>query len=721
MKKIVPERCSSFLRAVRSKKSSKVACKSFLHPTKRTSRNSQAAEPEQSARMRAAIERAATPCLLALPPPSSPPAPPSPWDTPPPPPPPVLGRLTMPTSALAAPTLSARLDRCLPVPHLHIIDPAVPHSFPIDPAAVAGLADGASVDLSLCATLADAVVYQLSAPLAAFASSMVGRVLQAPSGERFVEALQPHGPYRRLRLEPGAEARPGELVVASLDAPQSSLARVVGKLADPHAALTGICAIAADCGARFGHSSEVTGHAWNIRREQRCPTQSMTDVPFFTLDPKGTRVLDQAMHLERGLVGGYLLHYAIADGGALVPMGSPCDEAAQDRGSAIYLQASMPEELSTSLHMLPDTLTQDAGSLVEQKTRPALVVTVTLDAHCNITDCTAKRTVIQSLQQVTTQQVQWYYDNNMSSRLVAQPFAPSLTLLREVGQKLVQRAKLRGATAVLQAETMAKSDLVVSAAGDVRAYEKRDVEVSQYNGQISMLVNEAVASKLAGAHVKAPYLGGTGAGRDDARLRSQLTALGFAWPAGLGLDVYLASLPATDPRTVAIRHLVLAQNSATAFCARPIPHAMLGLPAYTNLTAPLRRYQDMVVQRIVDAAFTGTQPIPYQDDASIAAVLTSANIGRERQRLINLRTHGVRTAAYLRPHVGKTLAAKVVSCAGTTAVVELEEAKVRLPLRLSAGAAPLRVHATGVVHVLAADVITCACEIAWGAAPAPIV
>ena len=265
---------------------------------------------------------------------------------------------------------------------------------------------------------------------------------------------------------------------------------------------------------------------------------------------------------------------------------------------------------------------------------------------------------------------------------------------------------------------MVKPDLVASVAGDVHAYEKRDVEVSQYNDQISMLVNEAVASKLAQSGVKAPYLGGDGATRDDAQVRAKVASLGFPWPVGLSIDEYLASLPAADPRTVAIRHLMLAQHPATEFVARPTPHVALGLPAYTNLTAPLRRYQDMVVQRIVDAVFTGAQPVPYQDEASIAAVLTSANIGRERQRLINQRTHGVRTAAFLRPHLGKTLPAKVVACAGGTAVVEIEAGKIRLPVRCDPKGPPMRPRDVGEVRILAADIITRECQVAWMATPA---
>src|SRR4051794_1061023 len=54
------------------------------------------------------------------------------------------------------------------------------------------------------------------------------------------------------------------------------------------------------------------------------------DLPFVTIDPPGSRDLDQAMHIER-LGDGYRVHYAIADVGTFVAPGGALDREAHAR------------------------------------------------------------------------------------------------------------------------------------------------------------------------------------------------------------------------------------------------------------------------------------------------------------------------------------------------------------------------------------------------------
>ncbi|MDQ3294181.1 MAG: RNB domain-containing ribonuclease, partial [Actinomycetota bacterium] len=60
------------------------------------------------------------------------------------------------------------------------------------------------------------------------------------------------------------------------------------------------------------------------------------DLPLVTLDPVGSRDLDQAFALEpRG--SGWTVWYAIADVGAVVVPGGPIDVEARQRGVTLYL------------------------------------------------------------------------------------------------------------------------------------------------------------------------------------------------------------------------------------------------------------------------------------------------------------------------------------------------------------------------------------------------
>src|SRR5690349_24105924 len=59
------------------------------------------------------------------------------------------------------------------------------------------------------------------------------------------------------------------------------------------------------------------------------------DLPFVTIDPPGSRDLDQAMHIERR-GDGHRVSDAIADVGAFVAPGSALDAEAHARGVTVY-------------------------------------------------------------------------------------------------------------------------------------------------------------------------------------------------------------------------------------------------------------------------------------------------------------------------------------------------------------------------------------------------
>ena len=87
----------------------------------------------------------------------------------------------------------------------------------------------------------------------------------------------------------------------------------------------------------------VDEHARAVaRRGPRLPGESGSaergddrGLPFVTIDPPGSRDLDQAFHAEhRG--DGYRVFYAIADVAAFVAPGDPVDAASLERGVAVY-------------------------------------------------------------------------------------------------------------------------------------------------------------------------------------------------------------------------------------------------------------------------------------------------------------------------------------------------------------------------------------------------
>lgn len=87
-------------------------------------------------------------------------------------------------------------------------------------------------------------------------------------------------------------------------------------------------------------------------------------LPFLTLDPAGSRDLDQALAIEP-THDGAIVHYAIADVAAFVEPGGAVDAEARRRGQTMYASDGR-----IPLH--PTALSEDAASLLPDRDRRAL-------------------------------------------------------------------------------------------------------------------------------------------------------------------------------------------------------------------------------------------------------------------------------------------------------------------------------------------------------------
>src|SRR6478736_6219595 len=103
------------------------------------------------------------------------------------------------------------------------------------------------------------------------------------------------------------------------------------------------------------------------------PAREPLDVPFVTLDPPGSRDLDQAVHLSRrDSSGGYLVRYAIADVAGFVAPAGPLAQETWRRGATLY-----SPDRSTPLH--PVELSEGAASLLPGVRRAAVRSVAQLD------------------------------------------------------------------------------------------------------------------------------------------------------------------------------------------------------------------------------------------------------------------------------------------------------------------------------------------------------
>src|SRR4051812_17090695 len=117
------------------------------------------------------------------------------------------------------------------------------------------------------------------------------------------------------------------------------------------------------------------------------------DLPFVTIDPPGSRDLDQALHIER-CGDGHRVRYAIADVGTFVAPAGALDDEAHARGVTVYAP-----DRKAPLH--PPVLSEGAASLLPGQWTPAIVWTLDLDATGELVSTHVARAEVRSAAQHT--------------------------------------------------------------------------------------------------------------------------------------------------------------------------------------------------------------------------------------------------------------------------------------------------------------------------------
>ena len=403
---------------------------------------------------------------------------------------------------------------------------------------------------------------------------------------------------------------------------------------------------------------------------------------MLTIDPPGSRDLDQAMHLERR-GRGYRVHYAIADVAAFVVPGGAIDREAHARGLTLYAP-----DTSTPLH--PPVLSADAASLLPDRARPALLWTLDLDADGSLLTTDVRRAIVRSRER---------YDYETVSGLLASGTAgEGLLLLREVGRLRERHERERGAITLPTPE----QEVVAQDGGFALAY-RAPLDVESWNAQISLLTGMAAAALMLAGHVGVLRTLPPAPPEAVQRLRRTAAALGVPWPATMSYAELLRALDPADASAAALLHdatSLLRGAGYTAFdggVPEQAAHAALAAP-YAHATAPLRRLVDRYVGEVCLALCAVGQP-PEWARAALATLPQEMAEAQRRAAALERECLNLVEAVVLEGAEGQEFDAVVVDADDRGGgVVQLREPAVR---GRCGGAPPLGEHVR--VRLLEAD------------------
>jgi exoribonuclease II len=296
-----------------------------------------------------------------------------------------------------------------------------------------------------------------------------------------------------------------------------------------------------------------------------------------TIDDEDTVEIDDALSVEP-LAGGALrvrIHIAlVAD---FVRKGGPMDQEAAARASTVYL----PE---TTIRMLPDEISCRAASLLAGEERPVLTTDVTLSPTGELKDARIYPARIPIAKRLG-------YDE--ATAMIGDPSAAgdaasAVRTLHAAAMMLRQRRRMAGATLL----------------------QRREAKVSVHDDEIEIRVLDAASP-------------------------ARTLVAEF-----MVLSNFVAARYATDHR-IPLIYRVQPQTGGDLALQRPrlslYPefHAGIGLDYYAQLSSPIRRYADLVLQRQLIAALEkpGAQTYGVDELLEVLASAESAEAsGRELER-----------------------------------------------------------------------------------------
>lgn len=338
---------------------------------------------------------------------------------------------------------------------------------------------------------------------------------------------------------------------------------------------------------------------------------SLTDwceQPFVTIDNEDSRDLDQALLIEKK-ASDYRVRYALADAAYYVPSGSKLFTEALQRGVTYYTPI-------LAAPMLPTVLSEGLVSLNPDVKRRALVFDMLLDKNGEVKNTAVVRACIRSAAKLSYNGVQQLLDNTAEQK--NQTYLPSLLLLKELGELLIQRALDRDVIPFKRHEASIK----IADDGNISMLRRNRPRTEKYNEQISLLCNMQGALLLTRlAHTsddlqavyrvhEAPLSGRLKALRTLLDRFADETGLDakWRWHKDQPLADYVMALPDNEETAsvrAAIERQILVCNQASEYQSKPGRHHALAAESYARFSAPMREIVGIFTHKELLEVLTG--------------------------------------------------------------------------------------------------------------------
>ena len=512
--------------------------------------------------------------------------------------------------------------------------------------------------------------------LAQAARSLLGIFRALPGGTGVIDPVE----RKQLKEWPVArgatgDAENGELVrfeIARGSRVGVQTARVLERLGNPAAQqMTSLIAVHAHgIPDRFPEAALAEAEAAKEPEIKR--REDLRHLPLVTIDPSDARDHDDAVWAEAdpnpANRGGWVVIVAIADVASYVRPGSALDKEARKRGNSVYF----PDRV---VPMLPERISNDLCSLIDNEPRPCLAVRMVFDKDGRKLGHRFLRALMRSAASLTYEQAQSAIDGRIDE--VTGPLLdPVLRPLWGAYASLVLARTERGPLNL----DLPERKILLDDKGRVRGVASPPrLDAHRLIEEFMIAANVAAAETLEAKRSPLIYRVHDSPSKEKlASLGEFLSTIGIKLPKSGTLkpaqfNRILAETRAT-PTAELVGEVILRSQAQAEYSPGNFGHFGLNLRKYAHFTSPIRRYADLIVHRaLVRALGVGTDGLTDAEMGELEEISRNISDTERRAMAAERETADRLIAAYLADRIGAKFQARVSGLVRTGLFVRLVE------------------------------------------------
>lgn len=366
--------------------------------------------------------------------------------------------------------------------------------------------------------------------------------------------------------------------------------------------------------------------------------RDLTSLPLITIDGAETRDMDDALYAESLSTNSdsvqldntacWKLTVAIADASAWIKPNSTLEQTIAARGTSAYLPGM-------TVPMLPEQLANDRCSLMPDVERFALVCEMWIDRNGHIERyefCTAR---VRSHAKLSYDQASEFLSThgtgNAPETLTA--WSDSLCALADIGNALQQQRQREHIMLPERGEYRSQLD----DSGKIASYQRQTKSAAhQLVEECMVATNRCAADYLQQDSLNdnnAIFVGHAGFRSErretvDKLIAAELPQLASQNVAELANYITLMQTIVNSTNELPLREILTRSLERSQFSTRATPHFGMGLPCYTTITSPIRKFNDYLAHRAIKAKLHGEKSAPIS--AELIATLQDCS-DRTRQ------------------------------------------------------------------------------------------